>query len=309
MTRRGLVIGYGSIGERHSRVLETLDFTVSVVSRRRQGGGRPVFATVPEACSTGSFDHAVVADETERHLMTLSQLAMSGHDGFVLVEKPLFASRAPVPRHRFRGASVGYNLRFHPVVRALRKALAGRSAQMANFYVGQDLTDWRVGREPAKTYSAVRAAGGGVLRDLSHELDLATWLFGSWQRVTAIGGRLGDVTVDADDGWGILLSCVNCPVITLELNGLDRNGRRTIIVQTDGETLRVDLVASTLEIGRNKPQCFAVERDETYADMHRALFKGSVDICTLDDGARVVDLIEAIEQATSKQCWIERSAA
>jgi predicted dehydrogenase len=309
MTRLGLVIGYGSIGERHARVLEAFDFEVCVVSRRGQSGGRPVFATVTEACAAQRFDHVVVADETARHEATLAQLAISGHDGFVLVEKPLFARRAPLPTHRFRGAAVGYNLRFHPVVLALRSAVSGRSVQMANFYVGQHVSDWRAGREPTKTYSALRAAGGGVLRDLSHELDLAMWLFGPWLRVAAVGGRLGHVTVDSDDGWGILLPCGNCPVVTLELNGLDRGGRRTIIVQADNETLRADLVGGTLETGRSPPQRFSVERDKTYAEMHRALLDCSGDICTLAEGARVVDVIEAIEQAARERCWIERSAA
>src|SRR5207249_225364 len=137
---------YGSVGERHARALDGLGFAVSVVSRRREGGGRPVFTALADACASGRFDHAVVADETARHAATLSDLAASGHDGFVLVEKPLFAAQSALPAHRFRRAGVGYNLRFLPVVQALRAALAGGPVQMANFYVGQHLDGWRPGR-------------------------------------------------------------------------------------------------------------------------------------------------------------------
>ncbi len=308
MSGRGLVIGYGSIGERHARVLEALGFAVSVVSRRREGGGRAVFASMDEAQSAGPADYVVVADETGRHAETLAGLAASGHRGSVLVEKPLFAAASPLPAHRFGRAGVGYNLRFHPALRALRAALAGRPVQMANFYAGQHLGDWRPGRDMARTYSASRAAGGGVLRDLSHELDLATWLFGPWRRVAAVGGRLGSVTVDADDGWGILLGCEGCPVVTIELNSLDRSGRRVVTVQADGETLRADLVASTLEIGREK-QSLKSDRDQTYADMHRALLDGSPDVCSFGEGERVVGLIEAIETAAHERRWIEGAAA
>ena len=309
MTRRGLVIGYGSIGERHARVLETLGFVVSVVSRRGESGGRPVFTTLVQALDTGGFETVVIANETARHAAVLEELAASGYSGFVLVEKPLFADPAPMPIHEFRGAGVGYNLRFHPVVQVLRNALAGRVVQMANLYVGQHFADWRPGRNPADVYSASREAGGGVLRDLSHELDLISWLLGPWRRVAALGGRLGNVTVDADDGWGIILSCAGCPVVTVELNGLDRCGRRAIIAQAEGETLLADLIAGTLQIGNSAPQVFAVERDMTYIGLHQAFLAGSPDVCSFEQGTALVDMITSIERAALEKRWIDRSAA
>ena len=234
-------------------------------------------------------------------------MASSCHAGDVLVEKPLFAAARELPRHGFRNAGVGYNLRFHPAVRAMREALSDRNVQMAELSVGQWLGDWRPGRDAAQVYSATRARGGGVLRDLSHELDLAIWLFGAWNDVAARGGRFGNVTVDADDGWGILLSCERCPLVTINLNCLDRTGRRTITVQHDGETLRADLVAETLEIG-GRMQQFTLEPDGTYALMHRGLREGAPDVCSLDQGLEVCKLIEAIELAQHQRRWIGRDA-
>jgi len=285
-------------------VLEGLGYEVLVLSRRGEGGGRPVVASLGEAAAMG---YVVVANETARHGATLDGLAAIGFAGDVLVEKPLFAAPAPLPRHGFRRAGVGYNLRFHPAVRAMREALAGRVVQMAELSVGQWLADWRPGRDAAEVYSATRAGGGGVLRDLSHELDLAVWLFGAWNDVAARGGRFGNVTVDADDGWGILLSCERCPLVTINLNCLDRKGRRTITVQHDGETLRADLVAHTLETAGGT-QRFAVERDGTYAAMHRALRAGSPDVCSVHEGLKVCQLVEAIETAQRERRWIGRAA-
>src|SRR5262249_8659529 len=255
-----------------------------------------------------SFNYVVVADETARHADSLAQVAESGHRGYVLVEKPLFAEPAAIPGHRFQRAGVGYNLRFHPAVRALRAALAGRGAQIADLHVGTWLGDWRPGRAIAATYSATRAAGGGALRDLSHELDLATWLFGPWREVAALGGRLGDITVDADDGWGILLACERFPVVSLHLDALDRAGRRTIIVQVDGETLSADLIKGTLSSGQNE-QSFPAERDHAYLAMHQALLRDDRDVCSLEEGLGVVRLIAAIENATRERRWIGREAA
>lgn len=308
MTRRALIIGYGSIGIRHARVLEAMGFAVAIVSRRGSADGRPAFATMALALEKGPFDHIVVADETSRHVESLAQVARSGHSGSVLVEKPLFAAPTLIPMHSFRCSGVGYNLRFHPAVRALRVALAGRRVQMADLHVGQWLGDWRPGRAVAATYSATRAAGGGALRDLSHELDLATWLFGPWQMVAAIGGRLGSVTVDADDGWEILLACERSPVVRLHLDTLDRAGRRTITVHVDGDTLRADLMQGTLRVGQ-KEMVFATERDSAFLAMHEALLGGSHEVCSLDEGLSVVRLIAAVESAERERRWIAREAA
>jgi predicted dehydrogenase len=308
MKLRCLVVGYGSIGARHAVVLEDLGNAVSIVSRRSASGGRPVFRTLGEAFDAGPFDYVVVAAETAQHEAMLAELAAQDHAGLVLVEKPLFAAPAPLPPHRFRGAGVGYNLRFHPAVRALQAGLAGRRAEIADLYVGQWLGDWRPDRTVAATYSASRAAGGGALRDLSHELDLVTWLFGPWRQVAALGGRLSDVTVDADDGWGIVLSCERCPVVTLQLNYLDRIGRRSIAVQSGGETLHADLIANKFTKDRQS-ETYPLDRNASYTAMHQALIAGSGAVPTFEEGLRTVELIAAIEQAARAGSWVERKSA
>jgi predicted dehydrogenase len=305
MSMRALVIGFGSIGARHAGVLEELGATVSAVSRRGAAGGRPVYRTLIEALAAGPFDYAVVADETARHHETLAALAAHGFAGRVLVEKPLFATPESLPAYGFRSAGMGYNLRFHPAVIALREALAGRKIHMADFHVGQWLGDWRPARETATTYSASRDGGGGALRDLSHELDLATWLLGPWTTVAALGGRLGTVTVDADDGWGILLSCERCPVVTIHMNCLDRVGRRSITVQADGETFHADLVSGTVTLG-GTVRTIESGRDDSYRAMHRAMIEETGDVCTLQQGLDVVDLIAAVERSAQERRFIER---
>src|SRR5689334_1222422 len=116
MSRRALVIGYGSIGQRHVRVLETLELEVAVVSRRGIGDGRIVYGNLP-AQHLHDFDYVVVANETARHAVSFEELSRMGFRGRVLVEKPLFAAPTELPPHKFEKAGVGYNLRFHPAVR------------------------------------------------------------------------------------------------------------------------------------------------------------------------------------------------
>jgi predicted dehydrogenase len=304
---RALIVGYGSIGRRHAEVLECLGLAVDVVSRRNDAEGRRVFGSIDVAVAKQGYEYVIISDETARHRDSLAALSSAGYRGTVLVEKPLFATIMPLPRNDFAHAGVGYNLRFHPAIRALREVLRSHAPQVAHLYVGQWLDDWRTGRTGADSYSGHRAAGGGALRDLSHELDLVGWLFGAWREVTALGGRFGTVTADADDAWGILVSCERCPLVMVHLNCLDRVPRRAIAVQADGQTIYADLVANFFRAD-GETQTFSVERNATYVAMHQAMLAGSDDVCSFEQGLRTVELIAAIEQASAERRWIGRAA-
>src|SRR5262245_51763367 len=111
----------GSIGTRHAGVLQQIGRSVSRVSRR--GGGDHV--SLGEALAANTPDYVVIANETSAHTDTLAALAAAEFRGRVLVEKPLFARPAAIPRHGFKDLLVGYNLRFHPVLQKLSALLQG----------------------------------------------------------------------------------------------------------------------------------------------------------------------------------------
>lgn len=304
---RALVIGQGSIGQRHARLLQELGCAVAVVTRG--ASVHRCYRSVSDAVTAERLDYVVIANETARHRAALTELAAADFRGIVLVEKPLFDAVHPMPAHCFKRAAVAYNLRFHPVVLALRGEIQGRRVVSAEIYAGQWLPDWRPGTDYRTSYSARVAEGGGVLRDLSHELDLITWLFGPWSRLTALGGRRGELEIDADDTWSVLLEMASGAAVTLQINYLDRPGRRRLTVVTPDTTLSADVSAGALtrnDVSRE----FAVERDQTYSAQHTCLLNGTGgEPCTIDNGLDVVSTIAAIERSARERCWIERQAA
>jgi predicted dehydrogenase len=299
-----LVVGQGSIGERHARLLGDLGLDVAVVSRRGTRARTPAYQALDKALDEAKPDYVVVANETAAHRPTLIALASAGFAGRVLVEKPLFDRLAPVPEHRFAACFIGYNLRFHPVLQELARVLAEERAISAHLYVGQYLPDWRPSRDYRETASASRQAGGGVLRDLSHELDYLSWLFGRCERLAALGGRFSELEIDSDDVQGLLLAFERCPVVTAQLNYLDRRGTRSLIVNTAKRTLVADLVGATLAIG-SEQQVFPLGRDDTYLAQHRRVLGNAHEgLCTLNEGAAVLELIAAAEAAAATGQWI-----
>ena len=76
---------------------------------------------------------------------------------------------------------VGYNLRFHPVIKKLKKEIKNKKIFNVNIQNSSYLPSWRKNNVYTKTSSAKKALGGGVLLDISHELDFIRYLFGSFK--------------------------------------------------------------------------------------------------------------------------------
>jgi predicted dehydrogenase len=298
-TTKAVVIGLGSIGTRHARILRELGLEVATVSRRDGGDHTSIARAIAEAHP----DYAVVATETARHAECLEELAQAGFRGSVMVEKPLFAKPGPSPSYPFANISVGYNLRFHPVMTALAEKIRGREAITVSAYVGQDIRDWRPGRDHRATASATVDAGGGVLRDLSHELDYLLWLFGPWHRVAALGGASGARDIDVDDHFDLLLDMQRARAVHVHMDYLDRQGIRRIRINLDDETIEADLVGGRLTVN-GKVTEIPSERDQSYRDMHVAAMKGAGPVCWLPEGLSVVHLIDASERALHAEKWI-----
>lgn len=296
-----LVVGLGSIGERHVRVLESIGRRVATVSRR--GGG--TFADLTTALARASPDYVVIANETALHAALLESLVSAGYDKIVLVEKPLFAAPQALPTNQFSRLCVGYNLRFHPVASKLRECLAKVHALAVTAYVGQHLATWRPGRDYRATSSASRTAGGGVLRDLSHELDLLLWLFGGWKSVIAAVGHSGTLEIDSDDNAALMLNLVRCPSVTVAMNYLDRHPARVLRIVGESTTFVADLLAATLRCG-DDTEAFRGDRDATYLSMHEAVLTGDTSPCTAEQGLEVVNLIHAAEHSASTGQWVDR---
>ena len=300
-----LVIGYGSIGIRHARILSEIGCAVTVVSRRKLDGPKQ-YQTLEEAVQKEKPSYAVIATETIEHERTFLGLGEAGFKGTVLVEKPLFYASSVLAAQPFEKVFVAYNLRFHPALQKLKNALRGERVLSAQVYVGRYLPAWRPETDYRSGYSARKNAGGGVLRDLSHELDYIYWMLGSWKRVTASGGHFSHLEIDSDDIYGLMIETQNCPLVLLQMNYLDRLGRREVVINTDQHTFKVDLVNGKFFQDKTE-ESFPIERDDTYRAEHEAILKKDFQsLCTFEEGMDIVRFVEAAERGSENKIWVER---
>ena len=303
---KALVIGYGSIGQRHARVLMELGCRVAVMSRRSIAF-EPSYLELSEALSAWKPRYVVIANRTSEHFQTVEALAQYGFRGCVLIEKPLFDQPVEMLKQSFSHIAVGYNLRCHPLLRRLKSFLEDAGNILtAHVYVGSYLPHWRPDTDYRQSYSAKGKEGGGVLRDLSHELDYVLWLFGRWQRLTAHGGHFSKLEIDTEDAFCLIMETEFCPLVSIHMNYLDRIARREIIVNTDRHTCWIDLIKNKTTVD-DAQEFVTVARDDTYRSEHKAMLEGNIEsLCTVEEAMETLVTIKTAKQAALSRTWVER---
>lgn len=319
--QRVLVVSLGSIGRRHLRNVRCLLPTAEIAALRRPNspssaeGADHIFHDIRSALAFRPTA-AIVASPATDHLRLTQTLVTNGIP--VLVEKP-FA-------HRLEGLSVlvaeatakslplfvAYNLRFHPIVRRVKSLLEenviGR-VLTARADVGQYLPDWRPGVNYKEGVSARRDLGGGVLLELSHELDYVSWLFGRPSSVYAAGGQLGDLGIDVEDTAVLTLRYPEAaPIVSVNLDFLQRAVARQLRVVGTKGSICADLVtgecdfyvASTGEWTREL--CRLTDSNLLYLDEVKAFFSAvngehSTILARGQEGIDVLCQVEAARQS------------
>jgi len=299
---KSLVIGYGSIGQRHARILKEIGLEVSIVSRRIQTEPS-VYRDLQSAFRANIYDYIVVANETVAHFDTLKQILNNNFTGKILVEKPLFAQIESVNFDSSK-TFVAYNLRFHPLIKLLKTMLVDEQIISVNAYAGQYLPSWRSNIDYTSCYSAFREKGGGVLRDLSHELDYLTNIFGEWDSLVASMSKISDLNIQSEDYVQVSYKTKHQVHVSVELNYLDRIIQRFVIIQTNNKTIKIDFINNNINCNGETQQLDIVDRDFTYMKQHEAILNNSTLCCSFEEGLKVVKMIEAVEKSSLYKEWV-----
>jgi predicted dehydrogenase len=326
MIERILIVGLGSIGRRHAQVARQLvpDSQIAVLRRRAchdvgEIGINHCFTNLASALEFRP-QVAVIANPANFHLEIA--LALARADVHLLVEKPIADTAHGVSelielcRVRRLTLMVGYNLRFQPSLSRLRELIQERRVGRVlsvRAEVGQYLPSWRPGSDYRQSVSANSALGGGVLLELSHEIDYLRWLFGNVKWVSAVQRKQSELEIDVDDTAHLLLGFEEesgrAPLIAgVNLDLIRHDTTRSCIVIGETGSLRWNGIVGTLEVferGAHAWQHLPVKphkKDESYlaewchflkcvSDRSRPLICG-------DDGLAVLRIIEAARMSS-----------
>jgi predicted dehydrogenase len=319
------IVGIGSIGRRHLRLVKQLrpDLEVTLVRTANQ-------QPLPEAESSlathivesaqaaleRGVQAAIICSPAPYHLGQAGYFVIRGLA--VLIEKPLSHSlentQALQDCARQTGAvvQVGYVLRHNPALLRFRELLAGPEfgAQLfVRIDCGSYLPSWRPHTDYRLTPSAQSSLGGGVLLELSHELDYAQWCFGPIAQVQALLARSNTLETDVEDMADLMLVNDKGLPITIHLDFCRRQASRHCVVETDRGSLRWDGLENTVcwEPANGEPRtwAFGKDRDLMFIEQLRHFLDSAerqdTPRVTLQDGINALKLIDAARQAGTQK--------
>jgi predicted dehydrogenase len=300
---RVLIWGYGSIGKKHELAFEKLGCEVGILSKR-DFQGKTVFKDIETALTVFLPDLVVISNKTCEHLGSLESLRENQFNGKILVEKPLFKNLSEITPPKGE-VFVAYNLRFNAIIQKLKEELQNKKIISSQVYCGEYLPKWRPNSNYKDSYSASSEEGGGVLRDLSHELDYSFMLFGEPLRLAALGGKDSHLDISSDDHFSVLAETANCLSLGISVNYLDKITQRKINIVCDNDTYNADLIHGTLRHnGRNIYQL--TEKENTYVKQAKAILGSDYSqLCTLKQGLVVMKAIYHIEMSAKEKTWRE----
>jgi len=206
-----LIIGFGSIGQRHYRNLLQLGFNdLYVFDTDLEKTADKKIKTINRINKEilKIFNAVLICSPNNLHIKTAIQCAKANCHLFI--EKPL--------SHNLRGIDglqklcekkkiinmVACNMRFHPCLKFIKSYLdknkLGRIYCISHEF-GLYLPYYRSHQDYRKNYAAKKETGGGIILDDTHEFDLLFWLnkFSKVTRSHFMFDKISNLEIETED--------------------------------------------------------------------------------------------------------------
>lgn len=294
---RVLIVGYGSIGKRHANILSKNKniSDLKIFSKRKIKD----FTIINKKKEIKKYNphYVIIANETHLHFKELIYFEKNFKNISILVEKPLF-NRFIDYKVKNNKVFVGYNLRFHPFIGLIKKLVLKKKIWNVNVISGSYLPDWRKGRKYQKSYSAQKKSGG-VLLDLSHELDYIKWIFGNFKPVYFNYSKVSNLKINSYDNLSLIADGKNKVNIQLYLNYFFKKPMRQILIDGKDLSINADLISNIMYVyKKNNFKKYLLNNFDVnimYKNQHKEIINNKIkDICIYKEGIETMKIINNI---------------
>jgi predicted dehydrogenase len=295
LKKKVLIIGFGSIGKRHAAILKNFKMVsdVYILSRKNP----KIFKTINKLSQIKEIDpdYIIICSRTSDHFKHLKFIEKNFSKKIVLIEKPLFNKF-----HKFNilknKVFVGYNLRQHPVIKFIKNFIKNKNILSVNIICNSYLPNWR--KKNYKTsYSSHRRLGGGVLLDLSHEIDYLEWIFKKIKKLDFVKiKKLSNLKINVEDHV-LAAGKTRLSNFVLNLNYYSLYPRRQVVVDGHNFSIKGDLISNFVEIyikNKNKKVIsFKNDKNYTYVKQHELILNQNyATLCTFANANKLMLLLD-----------------
>lgn len=286
-----LIIGAGSIGLKHCKVLKKMGHDINFLTKRTDLN----YPSFSEISNFSDFDYVIISNETSKHLDSLKMIYPKMNRKKILIENPLHLSnifnKEMIELNKNNNIYVSYQLRFRSIISKLINEIENKKIIYINLNCSSYLPNWNRERDYRSTYSAKDELGGGVLRDVSHEIDLLYFITKKYDLNVKFVSKhkISNLEIDNED-YFFCTGDLSGIIFNINLDYISRKSKRNISLYTETESYELDLISNELEIithDKHELVKFNDDNMDAMLGMHEDILLDRGKACKLEEGARV----------------------
>ena len=248
------VIGYGSIGKVHCKILKQLKCEYYIYDPKfKQGEKFLTFSKLNKICNT-----IIIASPSFTHFNYLK--FYSNRNKHIFIEKPFSHEINKTKKYinkirkNKKIIAVNYNLRVRECILYLKKILKKNvKIYWSNFIMSSDVLSWRKNYNFSENYTHHKKAGG-IIFDSIHEIDLNLFLFRKIKFLNSINLNLNKKNFKKKSFSFISLIVKDKFLSTIHLDYYGKPDQRKINILSNIGLIKVDIKKNTINITNKKNQ-------------------------------------------------------
>ena len=303
MKKKVLIIGYGSIGRKHAQLLKRFKNIgdIFIFSNQKDIG----FKKIRKLSEVKKIqpDYIIISSRTSEHYKNLLYIERNLKNKIILVEKPLFNKfkKLNITNNK---VFIGYNLRFHPVLKYIKKYIRNKKIIFVNIKCSSRLPSWRKNIDYVNSNSAKKSFGGGALLELSHEIDYLQWIFKEIKKIYLSKiDKVSNLKIDTEDQVNIIGKTLKTN-FNMDLNFFSYFNERVLIINGHDFSLKGNLIENTIEIIKNKSKKkikIFMKPNQTYIEQHKSILGDSFkNLCSYEEGKKIMLVVKKIKENEKK---------
>ena len=296
--KNAIIIGSGSIGQRHISNLKKIGIKNITALRTKKGHYKkiPKELGVNEIYSwddalNHEFDIAIISNPTSLHIEAALKISKSVKG--IFIEKPLSNTLSgcnqliDLLNSKKITSFVGHNLMFHPIINKIKDFYNDNDVgEIINIQcqVGQWLPDWHPYEDYTKAYYARKDLGGGVALTLIHEIHLALELAGLPTYVSGETTDYNKLNLDVDVCSDLMIRHKSGAVSQIHLDFLQRPSHRSGIVTFEKAWLSYDFSKMEITVQKNNEEPYELFKNCDYDPNSMYINQLKEFVCMVEEG-------------------------
>ena len=317
-----LIIGYGSAGKRYHKIVNKFypAYIVKVFSIRNIKKNSNLFLKNHNDIINFKPNISILANPSSLRLKFCKLLSVL--NSHLLIEKPLSSDLKQaeniikVFKKKNVAVKVGYNLRFLNSLQKFKEIINKKKIGrifFAKVEVGQYLLNWR-NISYTKSVSSQRRFGGGVLLELSHEIDYLLYLLGDFDKVFCKIQKISNLKIDVEDTCNLILSNKKNFFVNVSLDFCRRDNVRKFYICGKEGSLELNFLNNNIRHYYNNKWRKIHLPKENIINTYKKVFdnfvkitknkkiyftkKKNCQLATLEDGRKVLKIIMAARKSS-----------